>query len=81
MEFGMAGRHGAGGRGALMDELYLRDDHQDGLGWFSGYGPEQTRPLRALRTWATMSHLGRDDLVPLLDETRAAGIRAAEIRP
>ncbi|MEV4134801.1 pyridoxal-dependent decarboxylase [Dactylosporangium sp. NPDC049742] len=48
---------------------YLRDDHEDGPGWFSEYGPEQTRPFRALRTWATMSHLGRDGIVRLVGTT------------
>jgi len=48
---------------------YLRDDHEDGLGWFSEYGPEQTRPFRALRTWATMSHLGREGIIQLVDST------------
>ncbi|WP_460491916.1 pyridoxal phosphate-dependent decarboxylase family protein [Dactylosporangium cerinum] len=48
---------------------YLRDDHDGGIGWFSEYGPEQTRPFRALRTWATMSHLGRDGIIRLVDTT------------
>ncbi|HEX3923338.1 MAG TPA: hypothetical protein VHY31_13705 [Streptosporangiaceae bacterium] len=38
---------------------YLKDNHADGhasgSGWFSEYGPEQTRPFRALRAWATHS--------------------------
>jgi aromatic-L-amino-acid decarboxylase len=59
---------------------YLRDDHEDGLGWFSEYGPEQTRPFRALRTWATMSHLGRDGIIQLVDSTvRLAHTLAAMI--
>ncbi len=63
---------------------YLRDDDEDGLGWFSEYGPEQTRPFRALRVWATMSHLGRDGIHRLVDTTvqlahaLAAMINAAE---
>jgi glutamate/tyrosine decarboxylase-like PLP-dependent enzyme len=48
---------------------YLRDDGAGDLGWFSEYGPEQTRPFRALRVWATMSHLGRDGIVGLVDHT------------
>jgi glutamate/tyrosine decarboxylase-like PLP-dependent enzyme len=48
---------------------YLRDEIEGGLGWFSEYGPEQTRPFRALRAWATMSHLGRDGIVRLVDTT------------
>lgn len=38
---------------------YLRDARADELGWFAEYGPEQTRPFRALRLWATIAHLGR----------------------
>jgi glutamate/tyrosine decarboxylase-like PLP-dependent enzyme len=52
---------------------YLRDDSGGGLGWFSEYGPEQTRPFRALRTWATMSHLGRDGIVRLVNQTVGLG--------
>ncbi|MEV0130408.1 aminotransferase class V-fold PLP-dependent enzyme [Dactylosporangium sp. NPDC050688] len=48
---------------------YLRDEREGGLGWFSEYGPEQTRPFRALRVWATMSHLGRDGIIRLVDTT------------
>ena len=59
---------------------YLREEHDDGLGWFSEYGPEQTRPLRALRVWATMSHLGREGIVALVDTTvRLARTLAAMI--
>jgi glutamate/tyrosine decarboxylase-like PLP-dependent enzyme len=59
---------------------YLRDDHDGGIGWFSEYGPEQTRPLRALRTWATMSHLGRNGIIRLVDTTiRLAHTLAAMI--
>lgn len=48
---------------------YLRGERDDDLGWFSEYGPEQTRPLRALRAWATMSHLGRDGITRLVTTT------------
>jgi glutamate/tyrosine decarboxylase-like PLP-dependent enzyme len=48
---------------------YLRDDGSDELGWFSEYGPEQTRPFRALRVWATIAHLGRDGIVRLVQHT------------
>lgn len=50
---------------------YLRDDDAGELGWFSEYGPEQTRPFRALRAWATLSHLGRDGVVALVERTTA----------
>jgi aromatic-L-amino-acid/L-tryptophan decarboxylase len=48
---------------------YLRDEGTDELGWFSEYGIEQTRPFRALRAWATMSHLGRDGITQLVNRT------------
>lgn len=48
---------------------YLRDDDAGELGWFSEYGPEQTRPFRALRVWATIAHLGRDGIVRLIRRT------------
>jgi glutamate/tyrosine decarboxylase-like PLP-dependent enzyme len=48
---------------------YLRDENAGELGWWSEYGPEQTRPFRALRVWATMSHLGRNGIVRLVEQT------------
>jgi glutamate/tyrosine decarboxylase-like PLP-dependent enzyme len=45
---------------------YLRDDHASGPGWFSEHGPEQTRPFRALRAWATLAHLGRSGVTDLV---------------
>jgi glutamate/tyrosine decarboxylase-like PLP-dependent enzyme len=50
---------------------YLRDEGADDLGWFSEYGTEQTRPLRALRVWATIGHLGRDGVTRLVRHTTA----------
>ncbi|MGN9786069.1 pyridoxal phosphate-dependent decarboxylase family protein [Nonomuraea sp. ZG12] len=59
---------------------YLIDDNADELGWFAEYGPEQTRPFRALKTWATMSHLGREGIVELVDRTsRLARILGAMV--
>ncbi|MEO3808984.1 aminotransferase class V-fold PLP-dependent enzyme [Sphaerisporangium sp. B11E5] len=55
---------------------YLRDDGAGELGWFSEYGPEQTRPFRALRVWATVAHLGRDGITRLVRHTRE---RAADL--
>ncbi|GAA4574116.1 pyridoxal phosphate-dependent decarboxylase family protein [Planotetraspora kaengkrachanensis] len=55
---------------------YLRDEGAGELGWFSEYGPEQTRPFRALRVWATIAHLGRDGVTRLVERTRD---RAAEL--
>jgi aromatic-L-amino-acid decarboxylase len=38
---------------------YLRQDAGTAVGSFAEYGPEQTRPFRALKTWATIAALGR----------------------
>jgi aromatic-L-amino-acid/L-tryptophan decarboxylase len=38
---------------------YLRQGSGAGLGTFAEYGLEQTRPFRALKTWATIAALGR----------------------
>jgi aromatic-L-amino-acid/L-tryptophan decarboxylase len=57
---------------------YLRDDGAAGLGWFSEYGPEQTRPFRALRAWATIAHLGRAGIEALV--SRSAGLAATLAR-
>lgn len=63
---------------------YLRDEDADALGWFAEYGPEQTRPFRALRAWATLAHLGRDGVTELvrrttrLARTLAAWVAAAD---
>jgi glutamate/tyrosine decarboxylase-like PLP-dependent enzyme len=38
---------------------YLRQDTSGDVGTFAEYGPEQTRPFRALKTWATIVALGR----------------------
>ncbi|MGW0809719.1 pyridoxal phosphate-dependent decarboxylase family protein [Nonomuraea sp. NPDC002799] len=48
---------------------YLIDDNAGDLGWFAEYGPEQTRPFRALKTWATMSYLGRQGITRLVGHT------------
>jgi aromatic-L-amino-acid/L-tryptophan decarboxylase len=41
---------------------YLRQDTGDEVGTFAEYGPEQTRPFRALKTWATIAARGRDGI-------------------
>ena len=38
---------------------YLRQDTGGSVGTLAEYGPEQTRPFRALKTWATIAALGR----------------------
>src|ERR1700760_1853942 len=42
---------------------YLRQDAGAEVGTFAEYGPEQTRPFRALKTWATIAARGRDGIV------------------
>jgi aromatic-L-amino-acid/L-tryptophan decarboxylase len=39
---------------------YLRQEDPDPVGTFAEYGFEQTRPFRALKTWATVAALGRE---------------------
>jgi aromatic-L-amino-acid/L-tryptophan decarboxylase len=41
---------------------YLRQDTGADVGTFGEYGPEQTRPFRALKTWATIAARGRAGL-------------------
>ncbi|MFL5860290.1 MAG: pyridoxal phosphate-dependent decarboxylase family protein [Solirubrobacteraceae bacterium] len=41
---------------------YLRQDTGSPVGTFAEYGPEQTRPFRALKTWATIAASGRAGL-------------------
>jgi aromatic-L-amino-acid decarboxylase len=42
---------------------YLRQDTGAEVGTFAEYGVEQTRPFRALKTWATIAARGRDGIV------------------
>ena len=42
---------------------YLRQDAGAQLGSFAEYGLEQTRPFRALKTWATIAARGRNGIV------------------
>jgi aromatic-L-amino-acid decarboxylase len=58
---------------------YLRDEHAGELGWFAEYGPEQTRPPRSLRAWATLASLGRSGVVDLVDRTCALARRFAAL--
>jgi glutamate/tyrosine decarboxylase-like PLP-dependent enzyme len=41
---------------------YLRQEEPDPVGTFAEYGFEQTRPFRALKTWATVAALGREGI-------------------
>jgi aromatic-L-amino-acid decarboxylase len=51
---------------------YLRDNAAGDLGWWSEYGIEQTRPFRALRTWATIANLGSRGISELVHRTTTA---------
>lgn len=42
---------------------YLRQDADTCVGTFAEYGPEQTRPFRALKVWATLAALGRKGVI------------------
>jgi aromatic-L-amino-acid decarboxylase len=49
--------------------------------WLSEYGPEQTRPLRALRVWAALASTGRDGYRRLVDhDLDLAELLAARVR-
>ena len=51
---------------------YLRQDANAAVGTFAEYGLEQTRPFRALKTWATIAALGRAGIAAQV--TRANGL-------
>ena len=48
---------------------YLRQDTGAAVGTFAEYGPEQTRPFRALKTWATIAARGRAGLAAQVART------------
>jgi aromatic-L-amino-acid decarboxylase len=55
---------------------YLRQDAGAEVGTFAEYGLEQTRPFRALKTWATIAARGRDRIV---DQVMRANALAREL--
>ena len=55
---------------------YLRQDAGAEVGTFAEYGLEQTRPFRALKTWATIAARGRDGIV---DQVARANALAREL--
>jgi aromatic-L-amino-acid decarboxylase len=55
---------------------YLRQDAGPEVGSFAEYGLEQTRPFRALKTWATIAARGRDGIV---DQVVRANALAREL--
>jgi glutamate/tyrosine decarboxylase-like PLP-dependent enzyme len=50
---------------------YLRHGADGDVGTFAEYGPEQTRPFRALKTWATIAALGRTGIVAQVSRANA----------
>lgn len=58
---------------------YLRDDNAGGLGWFSEYGIEQTRPFRSLKVWATIAASGRDGIARDVAHCTAMARRLGEL--
>jgi glutamate/tyrosine decarboxylase-like PLP-dependent enzyme len=64
-------------RGAFsIIPAYLRQDAGGEVGTFAEYGPEQTRPFRALKTWATIVARGRDGIA---DQVVRANALAREL--
>ena len=55
---------------------YLRQDVGEEVGTFAEYAFEQTRPFRALKTWATIAARGRDGIV---DQVVRANALAREL--
>ena len=55
---------------------YLRQDAGAEVGTFAEYGLEQTRPFRALKTWATIAARGRDGI---FDQVVRANALAREL--
>ena len=48
---------------------YLRHGDAGPIGSFAEYGFEQTRPFRALKTWATVAALGRSGIAAHITRT------------
>jgi aromatic-L-amino-acid decarboxylase len=57
---------------------YLRQDTGTPVGTFAEYGFEQTRPFRALKTWATIAARGRAGLVTQVERANALARQLAE---
>jgi glutamate/tyrosine decarboxylase-like PLP-dependent enzyme len=55
---------------------YLRQGAGAEVGTFAEYGLEQTRPFRALKTWATIAARGRDGII---DQVSRANARARQL--
>ncbi|HEY3726006.1 MAG TPA: pyridoxal-dependent decarboxylase [Solirubrobacteraceae bacterium] len=58
---------------------YLRQGAGSEVGAFGEYGLEQTRPFRALKTWATIAARGRDGIVAQVRRANALARRLAAL--
>ena len=58
---------------------YLRQDAGAEVGTFAEYGLEQTRPFRALKTWATIAARGRDGIVDQVVSANALALKLATL--
>jgi glutamate/tyrosine decarboxylase-like PLP-dependent enzyme len=58
---------------------YLRQGAGAEVGSFAEYGLEQTRPFRALKTWATLAARGRDGIVAQVTRANALARDLAEL--
>jgi aromatic-L-amino-acid/L-tryptophan decarboxylase len=58
---------------------YLRQDAGADVGTFAEYGLEQTRPFRALKTWATIAARGRDGILDQVARANALAHRLAAL--
>ena len=57
---------------------YLRQDAGEPVGTFAEYGLEQTRPFRALKTWATIAARGRAGIAAQVARANDARPRAGD---
>src|SRR5215216_2444846 len=58
---------------------YLRQGADAPVGTFAEYGLEQTRPFRALKTWATIAARGRDGIVDQVVRANALARKLATL--
>jgi glutamate/tyrosine decarboxylase-like PLP-dependent enzyme len=73
-------RQGADVRDAFsLIPPYLRQDTDDEVGTFAEYGPEQTRPFRALKTWATIAARGRMGIAAQVTRSNSLARELAEL--
>jgi aromatic-L-amino-acid/L-tryptophan decarboxylase len=58
---------------------YLRQDSGEAVGTFAEYGFEQTRPFRALKTWATIAARGRTGIAAQVARANALARELARL--